>query len=180
MGKYKKKYTDRERIQNLIKIKDNGCWIWLGAKKGKHPLKQYGNMIVGSRRDGTRKSIAAHRFSYQTYIGEIPKGLWVLHKCDVPSCVNPDHLFLGNRQDNVDDREKKNRNKIEEIRVYGEKHPNSKLNWNDVDEIRKHVKSGLSCYKISQIMGYSRRSIQDVKQNVTWKEENRPICGEKA
>jgi hypothetical protein len=103
-----------ERIENnSIPVTETGCWIWLGATKGNTDITQYGNMTIGSSIDGSRKTIAAHRASYIAYNGDIPNGLWVLHQCDIPCCVNPDHLSLGTRQDNVDDREAKGRNKIE-------------------------------------------------------------------
>lgn len=76
-----------------------GCWIWTGSKNtGGH-----GQFTVCG------KCITAHRVSYELYIGPIPEGMWVLHKCDNPPCQNPDHLFLGTRQDNVDDMVRKGR-----------------------------------------------------------------------
>lgn len=85
----------------------SGCLEWTGSKRS-----GYGRMIIGSRKDGTRKSVSAHRVSYEIEYGEIPAGMEVCHKCDNPSCVNPKHLFLGTRQDNINDRERKGRNII--------------------------------------------------------------------
>lgn len=104
----------KERIENnSIPVPESGCWIWLGATKGNVPLREYGHLITGSRQDDSRKTVAAHRASYEAYIGPIPEGMFVCHHCDTPSCVNPAHLFIGTRQDNVDDRERKGRNKFE-------------------------------------------------------------------
>lgn len=95
-----------ERIKLNVAVKPfTGCWEWKGSKK-----RGYGHTIIGSRVDGTRRNIAAHRLSYETFIGPIADGMEVCHRCDNPSCVNPEHLFLGTRQDNIDDREAKQRN----------------------------------------------------------------------
>ena len=79
----------------------SGCWLWSGA-----PLQNtgYGRIRVG------QISKRAHRVSYELNIGVIPQGLSVLHRCDVPSCVNPRHLFLGTLLDNNRDRDAKGRN----------------------------------------------------------------------
>lgn len=70
----------------------SGCNEWLGAMRN-----GYGCMKING------KVVDAHRVSYQLYKGEIPEGKCVLHKCDNPKCVNPDHLFLGTKKDNYDD-----------------------------------------------------------------------------
>lgn len=76
-----------------------GCWIWTGACGG----DGYGNTTV----DG--KQIGAHRLSWTAFRGPIPAGIHVLHHCDISSCVNPDHLWLGTHADNMADRSRKGR-----------------------------------------------------------------------
>jgi hypothetical protein len=110
----------KEYIYENSEIDINGCWIWVRAKD------KYG---YGKSRF-KRKSIKAHRLSYLTFIGEIPNNLYVLHNCDNPACVNPKHLFLGDHQDNMKDRNNKNR------QAKGEDHGRSKLLPEEVDEIR--------------------------------------------
>lgn len=78
---------------------DNGCWLWKGA------LNTAGYGTFGWQ----KKTYMSHRVAWEYYKGEIPKGLLVLHECDVRACFNPEHLFLGTHQDNIDDMYKKGR-----------------------------------------------------------------------
>ncbi len=101
-----KVYSHSERLKKLSAVnRDSGCIEWTGCLRN-----GYGRLIIGSRTDNTRKSVAAHRLAYETHVGKIPEGMFVCHSCDNPKCINPDHLFVGTRQDNVDDRERKGRN----------------------------------------------------------------------
>ena len=77
----------------------SGCWLWTGAMAG----PGYGHL----RFEG--EPWYAHRLSWCAFKGPIPAGFWILHRCDVPSCVNPDHLFVGTAKDNAQDREWKGR-----------------------------------------------------------------------
>jgi hypothetical protein len=78
---------------------NTGCWLWLGAPVD---WKGYGRFY----RDGA--AVLAHRAAWGLFRGE-PADLRVLHKCDNPACVNPDHLFLGTQLDNIRDRDAKGR-----------------------------------------------------------------------
>lgn len=102
MTSLQKKLEDR-----FSPIPETGCWEWYGALNN----YGYGSIRVNKIRVG------AHRASYEVFVGPIPKGLQVLHKCDNPSCVNPSHLFLGTQADNVYDMVSKGRN------IQGETHP---------------------------------------------------------
>jgi hypothetical protein len=87
-----------ERFWNKVERGD-GCWEWRGAKS----RFGYGRFIVG------RNNRLAHRVAWAATRGEIPVGMNVCHRCDNPSCVNPDHLFLGTQRDNVRDMHEKGR-----------------------------------------------------------------------
>lgn len=95
--------AERERINGLAKrfwpkVKMGaGCWEWTGSAGE----KGYGYLHSGGKVE--RKPLRAHRVSWEIHNGSIPDGLWVLHRCDNPRCVRPDHLFLGDRSDNMRD-----------------------------------------------------------------------------
>ena len=80
----------------------SGCWLWEASTYG-----EYGQFAI----DGAHP-IGAHRASWLLHKGPIPDGLFVLHRCDVKICVNPDHLFLGTNHDNLVDYATKNPGKI--------------------------------------------------------------------
>lgn len=95
----------------------SGCWTWTASRR----VDGYGASEKGS---------SAHRTSWKLVYGEIPNGLWVCHHCDVPLCVNPNHLFLGTQADNVADQVRKGRT------VRGERNGRAILTWDLVSRIR--------------------------------------------
>lgn len=151
----------RERLYSRVSINPiTGCWEWNGSKSE----KGYGRTIVGSRKDRSRKTISTHRLSYILNFGEIPEGMEVCHKCDNPCCVNPDHLFVGTHRDNMDDRERKGRNKPQK----GEKNGRAKLTEVDIMAIKEKRKIGVPYYKIAEEYGVHKRTVMDAVSGKNW------------
>ena len=90
--------------------KSGECWLWIGFRD----RDGYGKMGIGSKADNSARKEYSNRLSWQIHFGEIPKGMCVCHKCDNPSCVKPDHLFLGTRKDNTQDMIRKGRSKLKQ------------------------------------------------------------------
>lgn len=135
----------------------SGCWLWEagGVKKG------YGTFHIGPR------SYHAHRVAWMLYRGPIvPDTLHVLHKCDNPACVNPDHLFLGTNADNMADMAKKGRRKG---RLMGSDNPNAKLSAEDVAQIRALRSSGTSVRSLMKQFGMSDSHIYYIINQKAWK-----------
>ncbi len=83
---------------------NSGCWLWTGSVCS----KGYGRFVSARVRVAP---LLAHRVAYEHFIGPIPERHYVCHRCDVPSCVNPAHLFVGTQGDNMRDSLRKGRNK---------------------------------------------------------------------
>lgn len=117
-----------ERFWSKVVIVDDdtSCWEWRGwcDKDG------YGNVRRGA---GLKRT---HRVAYQLVYGEIPEGLFVLHHCDNPPCVRPEHLFLGTHQDNIADKVAKNRQAQGD--THGSRLHPEKLAWGDTNGSRLH------------------------------------------
>lgn len=104
----------KSRLMRKIEIDhESGCWNWIGQKNrdGYGALK----VALGSRELSVMRG--AHRVSFEAFKGEIADGLEVCHSCDNPSCINPDHLWAGTHQENMDDMRRKGRSKL--INAYG-------------------------------------------------------------
>lgn len=105
----------------------------------------------------------AHRLSYFLYYGDFDKQLKVLHKCDNPSCVNPEHLFLGTTEDNIRDRVVKERSAV------GERQHSSKLTKDIVIKIRNEYASGAREYHLAKKYGVRHVSINKIINRISWK-----------
>lgn len=111
---------------------NSGCWLWVGALQN----SGYGHVKIPR----SRKSTGAHRLSYMLHVGPIPDGMDVCHKCDTKTCVNPAHLFVGTRLENLRDCVAKGRNSrgiARSLMMAGERSHRAKLTWEKVREIRR-------------------------------------------
>jgi len=138
--------------------KTETCWLWQKAKDG----GGYGR--VGY--DG--KNRKAHQVAWQINFGPIPKGLSVLHRCDVRHCVNPTHLFLGTQDDNMKDCARKGR--IVNRPAHGEANPMARLSRSQVEEIRG-LYPRLSQNAIAKHYGVSQMTINRIVNGKTWRHE---------
>lgn len=132
----------------------SGCWLWTGASN----RRGYGSTNFNKRRQ------ESHRVSWRIYRGEIPDGISVLHKCDNPGCVNPDHLFLGTNSDNMKDAFRKKRGRIPHHK--GEKAHSAKLTEFDVRQIRKSTNS---CAEIAKEFGICQSNVSAIRRHKTWR-----------
>lgn len=131
---------------------NTGCWLWIGSgdKNG------YGRIKIN------RKNIQAHRLSYQLFKGDIPNSMLICHTCDVPACVNPDHLFLGTAKENSQDSVKKGRD------FRGKR--NAKLSKEQVLIIRQIRTSTNHTYaEIAEKFGVTIAAVTDVCLKRNWK-----------
>ncbi len=131
------------------------CIVYLGS------LSKDGYGIFGIN----KKSYPAHRISYELFVGKIPKNMMVLHKCDNPKCVAPQHLFLGTHLDNMKDMVAKKRNASNK----GEKHGCSKLLEKDVIKIKKLLDKGIKRRIIAEMFKISSATVYDIKYKRSWK-----------
>ncbi len=142
-----------ERFWKKVR-KSEGCWIWEGCR---HP-DGYGRFWLNGKHQ------PAHRVAYAITHGPIPEGLWVLHRCDNPPCVRPDHLFLGTSLDNVSDRDRKGRG----ADVSGERHPRARLTRSDVLNIRAAKKNGIRATVIAEQFRVHRCHIGRIVAGTRW------------
>jgi len=111
--------------------------------------------------DNALGEVLAHRISYIEHHGPIPDGLHVLHSCDNPPCINPDHLRVGTNDDNMRDRAERNRH----ARLFGERNPRAKLTESDVLAIRL---SSLPQKELAARYAVSQSNISVIKRRESW------------
>lgn len=136
-------------------LKSDGCWEWTGIKH----YKGYGEFTpLGHRK------VKAHRYSYILHYGPISDEIQVLHKCDNPPCVRPDHLFLGTNLDNKIDSMQKGRH------AKHERNGSAKVTMDQVEEIRRTYSGGtVTQTSLARLYGLSTREMCAIVRFETWR-----------
>lgn len=151
----RKKKSLKERFESKFSVVQTGCWEW----ERRISVFGYGQFAIEPG-----NIWQAHRFAYKLYIGEIPKGVCVLHKCDNRKCVNPKHLWLGTQEENIRDMMAKGRDR----KATSDKNGGAKLNWEKVIKIRsmaKYTKQKDICTQF----GIERHQARRIIKWISWK-----------
>lgn len=169
-----KQRSDDAVLKSLLgkveRIPIGGCWLWTASK-----------MANGYGQIGYKgKNAYAHRVSWILHKGQIKDGLFVLHRCDVRCCVNPDHLFLGSAKDNMHDMIVKGRqnfnwkqgkpatNKGKRSCISRENHGMAKLTEKDIAEIRRRYECGETQKSLGIEYGVIQPHISRIIRNKNW------------
>jgi hypothetical protein len=131
----------------------DSCHPWIGAT-----AVGYGRIAAGGKRGLV---LGAHRLTYELFIGPIPDGLWVLHRCDNRRCCNPSHLFLGTHLQNMRDMRRKGRSNR------GGRNPNAKLLDSDVLVIW-NLKGKELQRVTARKFGVTRQAVGDIQSGRGW------------
>lgn len=147
---------DPSRIFSRVLKTDSGCWLYTGG------LQSGGYGVVSIK----NRSVYAHCLAYRLRVGAIPKGLCVLHKCDVRRCINPKHLFLGTRGENNTDRETKGRSDDRR----GERNTQVKLDAKRIARIRRIYRTGkFSQREVGEMFDISQQHVSLIVRGEAWK-----------
>lgn len=146
--------TELENFERHID-KSGDCWLWTASTVG-NGYGQFHNRLIRGK--------YAHRYSFRITNGHLPEDLLVLHKCDTPRCVRPDHLFLGTYKDNSDDKIAKGR--YRNGSSPGEKNPRHKLSSAEVLAIRADSRGAT---EIAQEKGIDRTTVHRIRTGRSWR-----------
>ncbi len=148
------------KLSDRVVVVDSGCWEWQGAANS----KGYG-VIHLKHWDWPERAPSVHRVVYMLCVGPVLDDLCVLHRCDNPPCVRPDHLFLGTNLDNIADKMAKGRHRS----PVGENHGSHRLTAELVMEIRRRAASGETYASIARDLGFSQTQVSGVARGKQWK-----------
>lgn len=149
--KTKARYSDKAKRfhDNYIPEPNSGCWLWTGSINN----EGYGQISINMHH------MRSNRLAYEVCVGPIPDDMIICHRCDNPSCVNPEHLYAGTHQDNANDKAQRGRG------IQGETHHQSKLKESDVKFIRsskEHSRALAAKFCVSPV------TIRAIRSRKTW------------
>lgn len=155
--------VNQKRFWSKVNIGDpDKCWNWTASGRG----QGYGAIKI----DGIVYD--AHRIAYIITYGDIPDGMWVLHKCNNRACCNPNHLYAGTRSDNTKDSFNDGTlSLINAKKAHGEAHGQSKLKLQQVNEIRELIKSGRTIRSVANQYGISHSQVFRIKAGREWNKD---------
>ena len=144
-----------ERFDEKYTIEPDGCWIWKTGLDSRHPDFRF-----------DRGYVKASHFSWQRANEcKLREGEQVLHTCDTPRCVNPEHLFIGDHKLNMEDKARKNRSH----HPAGTSNGRAKITYRLADEIRAQYATGLiSQQKIADRLGLNQTTVSGIIRGVNW------------
>jgi hypothetical protein len=156
----------RRYIEDRVMIVPwSGCWLW--ERSLTTTRYGVGTVPIPFRAERT-PTMLMHRLAYEAFVGPIPEhdsfhGMCVCHKCDVPECVNPDHLFLGVHRENMHDRDAKGRGNR------GARNGMAKLSPEDVRQIYERAHAGERQRVIAADYGIGERAVSKIKTGIRWR-----------
>ena len=155
MGAKNSVTNSQVRFARLVEKPDDpsGCWLWKGSTR----TGGYGQFKIGGR------ATVAHRYSLMLAGRPVLPGLKVLHTCDTPRCVNPDHLVIGSQAENIADRDARGRT------ARGERAARAKLTDAAVLELRLLASSGGGRTELADRFGISPLSVRAIAAGKTWR-----------
>lgn len=158
----KRKVIDREYIFDRSRVEfQTSCWTWVGRSASyskKHPTG-----IVRALGPGVRKEVA-HRAAYRVFVGSVPPGMVVCHRCDNSLCVNPAHLFVGTQKDNMEDCCRKGRQNR------WARNGQAKLTIEAVLEMRRLRGLGFSTNALASRFNIDRAQVSRIVRNQAWRD----------
>lgn len=163
-----KRKTLQERFElKFNKGTEDECWEWLAARTH----FGHGKIMVCPE---TKSFAPAHRVAYSLYVGTIPEGMVVRHKCDNPGCVNPKHLVVGTQKDNARDALYRGRLQNRVVGT-GENHGHAKFTDEEVNEMRVFRAQGKTTVEIAEIFGATQSYVSKVCRGES---RNSPLKGQ--
>lgn len=150
----RRKWSLLQRFEKkYIPEPNSGCWLWTGSVD----LRGYGKIGIDY------KTVTATHAAHELFIGPVAEGSHVLHTCDTPACVNPQHLYVGTHWDNMADKVRRGRSRK------GSEHPLVKLTENDIRMIRHRFAAGEHRGVLANAYNISRGNVYAIAERRTWR-----------